>query len=282
MERLKVAKESVGGRIGRPGANSMPGMAKRYESLDFSPVELADARTAGCGRSHFSSGSENLPLSLLNAQEAERKRISRELHDSVCQSLTEISLRVQRCVTHVERKAAEENLGDEWENLCSLPLLVREALTEVRNICMALRPSVLDDLGVLLAIQCHCRRLRETKPGFTLDTSFTVSEDQIPDKYKTAIFRVVQEALSNAVKYSDATRILITLHREGDELLLSIEDDGQGFDLTEVYAKGFPDKNGGLGLYSMPEWVEGLGGRFFIETDQDRGTAVSANWLLAS
>ncbi|MBL3529463.1 MAG: sensor histidine kinase [gamma proteobacterium endosymbiont of Lamellibrachia anaximandri] len=281
MERLKVVKESVSGRGGRPGTNSMPGMAKRYESLDFSPLELADARATGCGRSHFSSGSENLPLSLLNAQEAERKRISRELHDSVCQSLTEISLRVQRCVTHVERKAAEENLGDEWENLCSLPLLVREALAEVRNICMALRPSVLDDLGVLLAIQCHCRRLRETKPGFAIDTSFTVSEDQIPDKYKTAIFRVVQEALNNAVKYSNATRILITLHREGDELFLSIEDDGRGFDLTEVYAKGFPDQKGGLGLYSMPEWVEGLGGRFFIETDQNRGTAVSANWLLA-
>ena len=219
---------------------------------------------------------------LFDANELEKKRIARDLHDGVGQILTNINLRIGKSVAMV-RGLKDPRLRDEAEVfLESIPTLVSEAIEEVREICMSIRPSELDDLGVLKAISGQCRRFSESIPGIRIDTDFSLQEGEIPEDLKTPIYRITQEALNNAIKHSSARKIFVRLVIEDGVLSLSIEDDGAGFDPTEKLTKQALPCKTGIGLTSMKERSKALGGDFDIVSCQGCGTAVRVSWPLGA
>lgn len=221
------------------------------------------------------SGASFLP-GLITSEEVERKRISRELHDGLGQLLTSMNLKIQECLSvAVEENGSSPALSKEVvDALSSVSSMVKQAMGEVRSICGALRPSILDDLGVLAAISWQCRQITKDSTGsrVNVSTNFAVHEGMIPEEYKTAIYRVTQEALNNAIKYSQAQQINISIHHEGDRIRLTIQDDGIGFAAgRRPTAKGI-----GMGLNNMRERVESLGGDFHLISSAGRGVRVEA------
>lgn len=221
-----------------------------------------------------------LSAKLFDAYELEKKRIARDLHDGVGQLLTNISLRIGQCVTRVQELDDPRLRGEAEKFLESIPPLVGEAIEEVREICMSIRPSELDDLGVLKAIDGQCRRFSESVPGIQIDTAFSLQEGDIPEQLKTPVYRIAQEALNNAIKHSNARNFLVKLAQEDGVLSLSIEDDGAGFDPKEKLTRqALPGKTG-IGLTSMRERGEAHGGSFDIISWEGCGTAVCVSWPL--
>jgi two-component system NarL family sensor kinase len=221
-----------------------------------------------------------LSTKLFDAYELEKKRIARDLHDGVGQILTNINLRIGQCLSSVQELNDSTVRCEAEKFLESIPDLVNEAIQEVRNVCMAIRPSELDDLGVLRAISWQCRRFAESVPGVQIETDFSLLEAEIPADLKTPIYRITQEALNNAIKHADADKIVIRLDKEDGVLSLSIEDDGDGFDPKDKLNKqALPGKTG-IGLTSMKERGEALGGKLEIISGQGCGTAVCIDWPL--
>ena len=141
---------------------------------------------------------------------------------------------------------------------------------------MDLRPSILDDLGILATISWFCREFENVHPDIRVEKEVTVEEEEVPDNLKIIIYRILQEAFNNAAKHSRASRVLVRLGKEGKSIGLKISDNGTGFDMEEVRLKEGMSK--GLGLASMRERVELSGGHFNIETGAGRGTAILACW----
>ena len=208
-----------------------------------------------------------LVVSLLEAQEEERKRLSRELHDGLGQILTHLKLQTQQCLAEVQASGKADLLGDSWTAMQGLPKLVSEAMQEVREVCRALRPTMLDDLGLLAAVTSHCRKIMQSCSGMRIEAVFNITEAEIPDAAKTALYRIVQEAITNCIKYADADLIHVSLTKAQNSLLLNIRDNGKGFDVKMLSTKG-------LGLISMRERAQSLLGAFDIESAPLRGTEV--------
>lgn len=217
--------------------------------------------------------------SLISSEEGERKRISRELHDGLGQLLTSMNLKIQDCLSITARQEGENQAltREVVEALSSVSSMLKQAMGEVRSICGALRPSILDDLGVLAAISWQCRQITKDCTGsrVSVNTNFAVHEGMIPEEYKTAIYRVTQEALNNAIKYSQAKHLSISIHHEGERIRLCIQDDGIGFDTEMLRAS----KGIGMGLNNMRERVETLGGDFHLTSSAGRGVRVEASFL---
>ena len=232
------------------------------------------AAISGAGVLSLSESDSQKNTKMMDFQELERKRISRELHDGLGQLLTSIKLRVQQCVTELEKSGKAEALGDSWGSMEQIPNLVTEAIQEVRNICSALRPAMLDDLGVLAAIAWQCRQCRETLPRLKTEVDFFVEESEIPESIKTNLYRITQEALNNAVKYSDADVIRVSIRMEHGTLYLSIDDNGKGFAHDDTGARFTSNGVAGFGMISMRERAESLGGTLIIESNENIGTNV--------
>lgn len=212
---------------------------------------------------HTSAKVSNL---LMSTEEEEKKRIVRELHDGLGQLLTSINLHAQRCLTATDSLVEHPQAINESLQLISS--MTKQAMGEVRGICGALRPAILDDLGVVAAIKWQCRQITQGYPGLTARAEFDVVEEHIPADYKTSIYRIVQEAMNNAVKYAQAKTISIMLCRTGDDLQLNIQDNGVGFDPVSVVDMG-------MGLMSMRERAETLGGVFKLQSSSGQGVSIS-------
>ncbi len=199
---------------------------------------------------------------LLSTQEEERRRIAIDLHDGIGGLLSAIKYQV-------EAAQRGKDLGETVS-------LLQRAIEECRRIQMALRPSLLDDLGLLATFNWLIREFKKRTPGLTVETQFEVEEQAIPAALKTVIFRITQEALNNIAKYSGADRMLLSLRNTGGALGLVIRDDGQGFEIEKALTKEATDR--GLGLASMRERTELSGGTFSIESSPGKGTVVQAIW----
>lgn len=198
----------------------------------------------------------------LTAAEEERKRIARELHDETAQLLAVLLIRI-RLVRGAEPEAADALLEDMRRE-------IGEALEGVRRFARGLRPPALDELGLVPAIEAHVRSLREaTGIDVTIDAA-SVGRD-LPPEAELAVYRIVQEALSNVVRHSGATRAEVHLAREAETLRLCVRDDGHGFDVAAMKRPG-----GGLGLFGMEERAAYLGGRVEVESRPGAGTTVRA------
>ena len=197
---------------------------------------------------------------VVEAQELERRRLARELHDETGQALTSILLGLkgleERMDDSESREAAEE-----------LRELVVSTLQDVRRLAVELRPSALDDFGLVAALERLTGSFAE-QTGIAVDFQTALAEERLPEEVETAIYRIVQESLTNVVKHARARRVSILLARKDGAVKAVVEDDGQGFDPAE--------QTGGSGRVGMRERLALRGGRLAVESAPDRGTTVAA------
>jgi PAS domain S-box-containing protein len=208
---------------------------------------------------------------LMAAQEKERARIARELHDGLGQTLTAVKFLLEG----IRLRASSGPLSAEE----SVELTIRklqEAVEEVRSIGMALRPSILDDLGLVATIRWFCREFQATYPAIALEATVGFQEQDVPEPLKIVLFRILQEATNNVAKHSGARRAWVELRREDGSIWLEVGDDGIGFDVNA--ASTVPAEKRRLGLDSMRERVLLSGGRCWIEASQGKGTVIRATW----
>ena len=207
---------------------------------------------------------------LLLAQEAERKRIALELHDGIGQSLSAIKFGVESALQACGEKTPQQN----GKYLQSVVDKLRDAINEVRSISMGLRPSMLDDLGLVATLGWFCREFECLYPAISIKKRVGLEEFEIPDVLKIVVFRIVQEALNNIGKHSGASAVSVDLARTAGTLKLRIEDDGRGIPLQALPV----DK--GLGLSSMKERAKLSSGSLTVDTAQGSGTVVQVVWPL--
>jgi two-component system, NarL family, sensor histidine kinase UhpB len=193
----------------------------------------------------------------LHAQEEERARVARDLHDEVNQSLTGLLLRLEAA-----REAAPPELEGE---LAETKSLANQAMSELLSLARQLRPTALDDLGLVAAIEGQVDQLRRGEIDASLDAEGDFSD--LGGDAQLVVYRVAQEALNNAARHSGAARVEVRLRRtEGDGVLLEVSDDGRGF--------AFDESERGLGIGGMRERALLIGAELTIESRPDSGTTV--------
>lgn len=197
---------------------------------------------------------------LIAVQELERRALSRELHDEVGQSLSALLLGIGNAAAAIPRASN----ADVRDQLDELRRLAERTLAVVRDMSLLLRPSMLDDLGLIPALQWQARETSRTKDLAVQVHADEISED-LPDDYKTCVYRLVQEALHNIARHANAKSVNIHLTQDADKLLLEIRDDGQGF---------MPELEKGVGLLGMEERVKRLQGSFHVDSRPGEGTSI--------
>ena len=217
------------------------------------------------------SALRQISLELLNAQEKERKLVAGEIHDSIGSSLSAIKFKVVTALTEVGDRSPETTAA-----LQGLIPIVQGAIDESRRIQTNLRPSMLDDLGILVTVRWFCRQFESTYSKIRIRQSIEIEEREVPDFLKTVIFRVLQEGLNNIAKHSMANVVILSLRKADGAIKLAIRDNGQGFDLSKVLSPNSTDQ--GLGLKNMRERIELSGGSFEIESTKRKGTVLRAWW----
>lgn len=198
---------------------------------------------------------------VVEAQEIERARLARELHDETGQALTSILLGL---------KSLEERVDTDDGRVAVTQLrdLVVSILQDVRRLAVELRPAALDDFGLVAAIE----RLRDTvaeQSDLSVDVHSRLGDERLPAETETALYRIVQEALTNVLRHAEATRVTVRLSQTDRAVALVVQDDGKGFELENA-------RDGGLGLIGMRERVGLLGGRLTVESSEGAGTLLKA------
>lgn len=217
-------------------------------------------------------GVRQLSAQLLAIQEQERQRIAIDLHDGLGQTLSLIHFSLEDAA----RMMAAGTVGDASNALNRLIPRVKNAIGEVRRISMNLRPSMLDDIGILATLSWFLREFGEVCRDVVVEKDFGVKESDVPIPLKLTIYRLLQEAVSNIVKHAHADRIRIGLNKVGNAIQLSIEDDGQGFEPAEVAGRRGIQK--GLGLLTMKERAILSGGAYALESAPGEGTRIRISW----
>jgi len=209
---------------------------------------------------------------LLDVQEDERKRIAGDLHDGIGQSLSAIKFGVETALARLKDETALSAV----DTLTPLVPMLQDAIEDVRKTVMNVRPSILDDLGILATISWFFRQFQAVYSDIRVEKEIGVQEKDVPDALKTNIFRVLQEAANNIAKHSQADRMRVSLRKTGNVLELVIEDNGGGLDLQSVLATAGVET--GFGITSMKERTERSGGSFSIKSKTGTGTTVRAVW----
>jgi PAS domain S-box-containing protein len=220
------------------------------------------------------SGKELRILSnqLLSAEEKERKRIARELHDGIGQALSAIKFSVENSLRQLRNEADHP----EVKSLEAVIPLTQKTIEEVRRIVKDLRPSILDDLGILATINWFCREFQNIYAGIRIKREIGIQEGDIPSPLKTVIYRILQEALNNVVKHSRADLVQLALEKSDSGIELKIQDNGVGFDLAKTIS--LKPSQRGFGLASMRERAELSGAKFEIKSIVGEGTTIRVVW----
>ncbi|GAB4540484.1 MAG: hypothetical protein Kow0063_30320 [Anaerolineae bacterium] len=202
---------------------------------------------------------------VVGAQEAERQRIARELHDATGQSLTAIALGLRGMEAMLE-----SNQPIAVEQIKELKSFSTHALGELRQIIADLRPSQLDDLGLVAALQWY---VQEFEKRYAIHTDFVLkgNKSRLPPEYETVLFRITQEALTNVAKHASASRATVTLENRLAQVSVTIQDNGHGFNLEETL-RG--DRRTGWGLLGIQERALLLGGHYEIKSKPGQGTCI--------
>ncbi len=284
---LNASVVSLLGRVSSPPLSSDSG--PRDEVQDTLPMaappvppRCLDCENAGFVRSvlddldrilgeaqEYQSRLQHLSSQVLAAHEEERKRIARELHDDTAQALTSILVRLrllERSVDDGDARGTVEELRD----------LTAATLDSVRRMAVDLRPSALDDLGLVAALRSYTEKFSQRWP---IQVGFASNglRRRLPAPVELVLYRVIQEALSNVAKHSGARRVEVRLSRKQNVLTAAVSDDGRGFQLDRVVESG----RGGLGLFGMGERLALVGGSLDIDSRPGEGTTVTARVPLA-
>lgn len=201
-------------------------------------------------------------LQIIEAQEDERKRVAREIHDGPAQTLAHVLLRSELVEKISREKSAEEAIQEFRE----LRVLIRSSLGEVRRIIYDLRPMAIDDLGLVPTLQKYLRHL-EDNTGMVTEFTTKGKEARVAPNLEIGLFRIVQEAAQNAYKHAKPDLLRVQLEQRPTSITILIKDDGKGFDVNKERDKSF-------GLLGMRERVNALGGELTIDSVVGQGTRV--------
>jgi two-component system, NarL family, sensor histidine kinase DevS len=249
-----------GRAIGVLAAHDKLGADVRFTDTDLRLAETFAARAALAVDLSERIARDSLRR-VVEGQELERRRLARELHDETGQALTSILLGL---------KALEERSKDPASRAATEELreLVVSTLQDVRRLAVELRPSALDDFGLVAALERLAASFAE-QTGISVDFQTALADERLPEEVETALYRIVQESLTNVVKHAQARRVSILLARKDGAVKAVVEDDGQGFDSAEQTDDGY-------GLMGMRERLALLGGRLEVESGHDGGTTIAA------
>lgn len=262
------------------------GVASKFK-VTAELMETANGRHVGCygvlrdftGRlqaevalRHSESEARSLSTQLLVAQDEERQRIARELESSVGEALGGVRFGLEACVELISK--GEQDAAVDMARVFITK--IRLVLEDVRQISMTLHPSTLDDFGVLATIGWLAREFKGSYRQLNLETSISVCEKEIPVSAKTAVYRIIQEALNNVLMHAHARNVSLTLRDHGGHFELIIQDDGIGFASLQSVAVG--EAGRGLGLACMRERAEATGGCLTLDAEVGRGTTIRVAW----
>lgn len=250
--RLRQLEETIGRAEALGGKISV---VLNYLTEDFKHV--SDALETAKEKQQFG-------LQIIEAQEEERRRLSREIHDGPAQMLANVMLRSDL----VERTYRARGIEDAMQEVQSVRSLVRSALYEVRRIIYDLRPMALDDLGLIPTLKKYLATVQDYTEGLTITFAPFGKEGRLESKYEVALFRLVQEAVQNAVKHAEAEEIKVKVEIMSTSAMIIVKDNGKGFDLNDKKEKSF-------GLMGMRERVEMLEGELNIDSSIGEGTIVT-------
>jgi len=204
---------------------------------------------------------------IINAQEQERQRIARELHDETSQVLTSLLISLAVLEESIESPESRERIAD-------TRALAHSTLRAIRTLSIDLRPSALDDLGLLPALRWY---LKEYQKKCAIEVNFRSSglKERLPAEMETALYRIVQECLTNTARHSSAKKVSVMLRETEDAIKATIKDDGCGFDYDALLKN--PGQERGLGLAGMHERAVLLGGTLDISSEPGKGTTINVN-----
>jgi signal transduction histidine kinase len=211
---------------------------------------------------------QQLSARLVEAQEEERRSIARELHDEVGQSLTGVLVEMANLSTLIRARELEPVAAKADE----IKKLVESSIGVVRNMALLLRPAMLDDLGLVPALEWQAREVSK-RSGVWVQVDAEGVSEQLPEEHKTSVYRIVQEALHNSVQHAHAHRIVVTVKQQQQRLDVKIEDDGQGFNAARTK---------GMGLLGIEERVSHLGGTFAVESQPGSGALLRVSLPLGA
>jgi len=248
--------------------------AQLYASLQEANEALesrVQARTAELAQTYeqVRAGQERLQAlskQLLTAQEAERRHIARELHDEIGQSLSALKINLQGVQRRAEAAGVASQIADSVT-------IAERLLQQVRTLSLDLRPSLLDDMGLEIALNWYLNRLAESA-GWRAQLKASLKDERMPAEIETVCFRVVQEALTNVMRHAQATEVVIELNQLAEELELVIRDNGVGFDVAAARQRA--TQGGSLGLLGLPERVALVGGQTSIVSTPGHGSEIRA------
>ena len=262
---------------GRSGRRTLVEMTARAgaDGKDGAVVAWSERRVRrNSGSQDTEADLKRVAYGLLRTQEAERMRVALELHDEVAPIVVMVKYMIEDAVGRLGPEAAAES----GKILNDAAARLRDVISELRRISTDLRPKLLDDLGLLPTLEWYCRGVEEACNGVRVECNLAVAESQVPEALKLDIFRIVQEALNNVIAHANARRAQLSLHTAMNELVLLIEDDGEGFDPAAAATRRDGDLT--LGLQSIRKRVEATGGRLILESAGQRGTRIGGAWRL--
>jgi signal transduction histidine kinase len=241
-------------------------VAERTRDLS---LELSEHRKTEAALRESEGQLRRLSAMLLTAQEAERRRIATELHDELGHALVVMKLRLG-----VLRKALKESQTEARNDCQYLAQSIDQLIEDIRRLTRDLRPTVLEDLGLAGALRWLAGNCG--KGGQLNVTSSVIDVDPLiaPDA-QIVLYRIIQEALTNAGKHAQAQQVSLSVDRHGDRLAFVVEDDGKGFDPAELFARSACDR--GLGLATMEERARMLGGSLSISSGAGKGTRITVH-----
>ncbi|MFZ2506944.1 MAG: histidine kinase [Steroidobacteraceae bacterium] len=251
---------------------------ERTRDLAGSNRELENevARRASVEEELRAKSSELAALSagLMNAQEQERKRISRELHDSVGQSLNALKYGLERAA-ELERQGRRTGTLDSLNKSIAT---IQETMNEIRNIALDLRPSVLDDLGAASAVTWFCRAFASSYPDLEVVPNISARDEQVPARLATTIFRSLQELLNNVSRHAKAKEVEVSLKLDAGQVILEVKDDGVGLKGPAAA----PGARQGHGMRNLRERADLTGGTFELKSGKPKGALARICWSLSA
>jgi signal transduction histidine kinase len=233
--------------------------------------EIAERKRMGDALSISRERLKNMSRRILDVLEADRRTVSKELHDSIGASLAAIKFSLEE-----KEMQREQNHGRLDESLDQEIAYLLATIKETKRISANLRPTTLDDLGLMATIQWYLRQFQRLYGNIRVEYQTDIAEKDVPEAMKIIIYRIIQEGLSNAEKHSEGSSIRLQMgFSDGNRSIsLLVEDDGRGFDVEDVLSE--KDPLSGYGLTAMRERCEIFGGSFHIESHLGRGTRINA------
>jgi two-component system, NarL family, sensor kinase len=205
-----------------------------------------------------------LPQSILDAQETERRRVARELHDGVNQAIASIKFRIQTAEQQIIRA------DPKWQETCGKTKeMLDSVLQQVRRLSRNLRPGELDDFGLVPAARSACQEF-EMRTGVAVKFTHSEFPERLPPALELSLYRIIQEALTNVEKHSSATEVAINLEEDGSYVMLEISDNGCGFEMAKAHGT-----DAGLGLLHMRERASLVGGVFSLTSAPGEGVRIT-------